>query len=109
MNEPHYNYRVISSAEDAEYMGFCAELPSLSWLAPTSAAARLGIRRLVQDVVDEMHGGVPRLCVETQAKRQQRDNTFGAWASNNLAPSIEQLRAETRDVFRPVAESTARL
>ncbi len=29
----HYTYRVTWSAEDEEFVGLCAEFPSLSWLA----------------------------------------------------------------------------
>ena len=46
-----YTDRVIWSAEDGEYVGLCVELPSLSWLAPSRAAALVGIRHLVADVV----------------------------------------------------------
>ena len=34
-----YTYRVTWSEEDGEYVGLCAEFPSLSWLAPTQEAA----------------------------------------------------------------------
>ncbi|MGV7292077.1 antitoxin HicB, partial [Mycobacterium kansasii] len=32
MNEYHYTYRVEWSPEDGEWVGLCAEFPSLSWL-----------------------------------------------------------------------------
>ncbi|MCJ7495154.1 MAG: type II toxin-antitoxin system HicB family antitoxin, partial [Deltaproteobacteria bacterium] len=38
-----------------EYAGLCAEFPSLSWLAKTPEAALKGIRKLVEDVVKDMH------------------------------------------------------
>lgn len=47
----NYTYRVAWSAEDAEYVGLCAEFPSLSWLAPTSDEALSGIRRLAAECV----------------------------------------------------------
>ena len=34
-----YTYRVTWSEEDGEYVGLCAEFPSLSWLADTQTAA----------------------------------------------------------------------
>jgi len=34
----HFTYRVTWSAEDSEYVGMCAEFPSLSWLAATPEA-----------------------------------------------------------------------
>lgn len=54
MNTDHYTYRVSWSAEDAEHVGLCAELPSLSWLAGTPDEALAGIRSLVRDCVKDM-------------------------------------------------------
>lgn len=50
----HYTYRVRWSAEDGEYVGTVAELPSLSWLAPDRAGAFAGIQQLAADVVADM-------------------------------------------------------
>ena len=50
----HYTYRVTWSADDEEYVGLCAEFPSLSWLAPTQEAAFSGIRNVVADCVADM-------------------------------------------------------
>ncbi len=49
-----YTYRVTWSEEDQEYVGLCAELPSLSWLEPTLEKALLGIRSLVKKVIAEI-------------------------------------------------------
>ena len=38
-----YTYRVMWSEEDGEYVGLCAEFPSLSWLAKTQKEALAGI------------------------------------------------------------------
>ena len=46
--------RITWSADDAEYVGLCAEFPSLSWLDDTPEAAFSGIRRLVAECVDDM-------------------------------------------------------
>lgn len=54
MNVEHYTYRVTWSAEDNEYVGLCAELPSLSWLAGSPEEALSGIRSLVASVVKDM-------------------------------------------------------
>ena len=54
MNTDHYTYRVTWSAEDGEHVGLCAELPSLSWLAPDPEQALAGIRRLVREVVEDL-------------------------------------------------------
>jgi predicted HicB family RNase H-like nuclease len=49
-----YTYRVTWSEEDGEYVGLCAEFPSLSWLAPTQEAALAGIRDVVKQVIQDM-------------------------------------------------------
>ena len=49
-----YTYRVTWSEEDQEYVGLCAEFPSLSWLEQTQVAALSGIQNLVLETVDEM-------------------------------------------------------
>ncbi len=49
-----YTYRVTWSDEDEEYVGQCAEFPSLSWLAASPEEALQGIRDVVQEVVDDM-------------------------------------------------------
>lgn len=50
----HYTYRVTWSEDDQEYVGLCAEFPSLSWLSTSPEAALRGIRRVVADVVADM-------------------------------------------------------
>ena len=50
----HYTYRAVWSPEDGEYVGLCAEFPSLSWLAPSAADAISGAERLVGEVVADM-------------------------------------------------------
>lgn len=54
MKNDHYTYRVTWSAEDNEYVGLCAEFPSLSWLAKSPEGALKGIRKLVAGVVQDM-------------------------------------------------------
>lgn len=49
-----YTYRVTWSEDDNEYVGLCAEFPSLSWLSPTPVAALKGIRKLVDEIVSDM-------------------------------------------------------
>jgi len=55
LKNDRYTYRVTWSEDDNEYVGLCAEFPSLSWLARTPGAALKGIRKLVEDVVKDMH------------------------------------------------------
>jgi len=54
LKDDRYTYRVTWSDEDKEYVGLCAEFPSLSWLARTPEAALKGIRKVVADVVKDM-------------------------------------------------------
>jgi len=54
LENDRYSYRVTWSEEDSEYVGLCAEFPSLSWLARSPEAALRGIRRVVADVVADM-------------------------------------------------------
>ena len=50
----HYTYTVTWSNEDQEYVGLCAEFPSLSWLDETPEKAFSGIRQVVAEVVTDM-------------------------------------------------------
>lgn len=54
LKNDRYTYRVTWSEDDNEYVGLCAEFPSLSWLAPNLEVALKGIRKLVADVVKDM-------------------------------------------------------
>ena len=52
--EARYSYSVTWSAQDGEFVGLCAEFPSLSWLDPDSDKARSGIERLVFEILQDM-------------------------------------------------------
>ena len=54
LENDRYTYRVTWAEEDEEYVGLCAEFPSLSWLAAEPEAALRGIRQVVADVVADM-------------------------------------------------------
>jgi predicted HicB family RNase H-like nuclease len=54
LKDDRYTYRVTWSEEDKEYVGLCAEFPSLSWLASSPEAALKGIREVVAGVVKDM-------------------------------------------------------
>jgi predicted HicB family RNase H-like nuclease len=56
MNARHYTYRVLWSAEDGEYIGLCAELPGLSWLAASQDAALKGIVKVAAAALADMAG-----------------------------------------------------
>ena len=53
-NTDLYTYRVTWSEDDQEFVGLCAEFPSLSWLASSHEAALRGIRSVVAQVVIDM-------------------------------------------------------
>jgi len=54
VNHEHYTYRVTWSPEDQEYVGLCAEFPSLSYLDEDREAGLKGIVDLVGDIVADM-------------------------------------------------------
>lgn len=54
LKHDHYTYRVTWSEEDQEYVGLCAEFPSLSWLDSTPEDALKGVRQVVAEVVVDM-------------------------------------------------------
>ncbi len=49
-----YAYRVIWSEEDKEFVGLCAELPSISWLSHNQTEAFKGIMKLAASIVKDM-------------------------------------------------------
>lgn len=49
-----YTYRVIWSEEDQEFVGLCAEFPSMSWLDESHGAALKGIVDVVRHAVEDM-------------------------------------------------------
>ena len=49
-----YSYRVTWSEDDQEYVGLCAELPSISWLSPNQSEAFNGIRKLAADIIKDL-------------------------------------------------------
>ena len=54
LKNDRYTYRVTWSEEDSEYVGLCAEFPSLSWLSKTPELALKGIRKVVAEIVEDM-------------------------------------------------------
>ena len=54
LKNDRYTYRITWSEDDHEYVGLCAEFPSLSWLALTPEMALKGVRNLVAEVVRDM-------------------------------------------------------
>jgi predicted HicB family RNase H-like nuclease len=69
INPDHYVYKVIWSAEDQEYVGLCAEYPSLSYLHEDRLQALEGITKLVRSVVEDMEANGESL-LEPISERQ---------------------------------------
>lgn len=61
VNYEHYTYKVTWSSEDQEFVGLCAEFPSLSYLDENRSAALEGITNLVKDVVADMETNDERI------------------------------------------------
>ncbi len=54
MDSRQYTYRVLWSEEDQEFVGLCAEFPSLSWLDENQEDALRGIVALIRDTIADM-------------------------------------------------------
>ena len=50
----HYTFRVTWSSKDNEYIGLCAEFPSVSWLSSTPEKDMNGIRKTINCMVEDM-------------------------------------------------------
>jgi len=68
-NSNLYTYRLTWSEEDKEYIGLCAEFPSLSWLADTQEEALRGINTLVSEVLLDMESNNESPPVPLSVKR----------------------------------------
>ena len=74
VNYEHYSYRVIWSTEDEEFVGLCAEFPSLSYLDESRIAALNGITDLVKDIVIDMEANEEK--VPTPISEKQYSGKF---------------------------------
>ncbi len=69
VNYEHYTYRVIWSEEDQEFVGLCAEFPSLSWLDETHLKALEGITTLVKQIVVDMESNAEKPPIPISEKK----------------------------------------
>ncbi len=75
-----YTYRVTWSEEDGEFVGLCAELSKLSWLAHGPEEAMKGIRLVVKDCIEDMTKNGEEI-----PKPMLPDNTAGSsWSESHL-------------------------
>jgi len=49
-----YGGGVVVTGDANEYVGLCAEFPSLSWLSKTPESALKGIRNVVAEIINDM-------------------------------------------------------
>jgi len=56
INYKHYTYKIVWSEEDGEYVGLCAEFPSVSFLHKKQSEALAGIVDTIFVVVKDMEG-----------------------------------------------------
>jgi predicted HicB family RNase H-like nuclease len=78
-----YTYRVIWSEDDQEFVGLCAEFPSLSWLSGEREAALRGIVRLVRDTVGDLDEG-------EEAPVPLTDRAYSGELRIRIPPAIHQ-------------------
>ena len=112
LEQDRYTYRVTWSEEDEEYLGLCAEFPSLSWLANNPEGALQGIRQVVAEVVlepgrlqvqsSQIHGeiivdGLRPDHFDPQSSRTYNllINSYYVAADSTLAPGVPTLRRKT--------------
>ena len=88
-----YTYRVTWSEEDGEYVGLCAEFPSLSWLADNQEAAWQGIRNLVAEVITDMQSNHELIPEPLASKRYS--GSFTVRTTPDLHRSIAIKAAES--------------
>ncbi|MDQ7074962.1 MAG: toxin-antitoxin system HicB family antitoxin [Gammaproteobacteria bacterium] len=64
-----YTYRVMWSEEDGEFVGLCAEFPSLSWLDSSSTEALKGIQAVVKECVVDMSNNQEKIPTALSARK----------------------------------------
>jgi predicted HicB family RNase H-like nuclease len=78
-----YTYRVSWSDEDQEFVGLCAEFPSLSWLSSERDGALHGIIQLVRDTVADLDE-------EEDAPVPLTDRAYSGELRIRIPPAIHQ-------------------
>jgi len=78
-----YTYRVIWSEDDQEFVGLCAEFPSLSWLSAEREEALRGIVTLVRDTVADLDEG-------EEAPMPLTDRPYSGELRIRIPPAIHQ-------------------
>lgn len=68
---PDYNYHVLFSKAEGQWVGLVAEFPSLTWPAATEEEAANGIRALVQEELSALPDDAQRPVPYTQNQMQE--------------------------------------
>jgi predicted HicB family RNase H-like nuclease len=90
-----YTYRIMWLDEDAEFVGLCAEFPSLSWLAPKQEDALKGIRKVVRGAVKDLEASGEKLPEPLSAK------TYSGQLRVRIPPALHrQLAVEAAEQNR---------
>jgi predicted HicB family RNase H-like nuclease len=79
-----YVYRVTWSEDDQEFVGLCAEFPSLSHLDKDDAKAYAGIKTLVRDIVEDM------LTTNEEPPKPINDRSFSGNLRLRMPPAMHQ-------------------
>ena len=80
INHKHYTYTVMWSEEDAEYVGLCAELPSVSFLHSKQDKALAGIINTVRIIIKDMrahHEKLPEHKFVNYPSEESEHTAFG--------------------------------
>ena len=64
-----YTYRVLWSEEDQEFVGLCAEFPSLSWLESSQEEALRGIVALVKNTLADLESSGEKIPMPLSLQR----------------------------------------
>ncbi len=98
-----YTYRVTWSEEDKEFVGLCAEFPSLSWLADTQEAVLQGINNIVAEVISDMESNGEAIPEPLSTKRYS--GKFTVRIPSDMHRKLAIQAAESRVSFNRLVSS----
>jgi len=98
-----YTYRITWSEEDKEYVGLCAEFPSLSWLTDTQEGALRGINNVVAEVISDMESNSETVPEPLSVKRYS--GKFTVRIPSDIHRKLAIQAAESRVSFNRLISS----
>ena len=93
VNYTHYTYKVTWSEEDQEFVGLCAEFPSLSYLHKDQNATLKGIKDLVKDVVTDMESN------EELVPEPLAEKTYSGKFQVRITPELHRKLSRSAEKF----------